>query len=62
MDAQQQQHVFEQIAAKAKRAGLLRYNAHGILVIVAPEPPPAAATAPAGPAALPAPPPPTGSV
>jgi hypothetical protein len=64
MDAPQQQHVFEQLANKAKRAGLLRYHAHGILVIVAPEAPvgaPAAAAAPP-PAAPPAPPPPPASV
>lgn len=39
MDSAQQAQAFEQLANKAKRAGLLRFHKHGVLVIVLPDPP-----------------------
>jgi hypothetical protein len=38
MDSAQQAQAFEQLANKAKRAGLLRYHKHGLIVITLPEP------------------------
>lgn len=38
MDPTQQSTAFEQIANKAKRAGLLRYHKHGVIVLTLPEP------------------------
>ncbi len=37
MDAPQQTIVFDQIAAKAKRAGLLKYNKHGLMILTLPD-------------------------
>lgn len=46
MDPQQQLTAYQQILNKARRAGLLRYEAHGIAILVQP----AGAATPAAPA------------
>jgi hypothetical protein len=55
VDASEQLKAYEQIAAKAARAKLLRFNAHGVIVIALPTPGAAPAAAPSAP--VPAPPP-----
>lgn len=50
MEATDQLKAFEQLAAKAARAKLLRYHNHGVIIITLPTPTAAPAPAPAAPA------------
>ncbi len=37
MDASEQFKVFDQLANKARRAGLVRYHDHGVLIVIQPD-------------------------
>jgi hypothetical protein len=55
MDLDQQRTAYQQIANKARRAGILRYDAHGVMIIVQPDPAKAPPKAEPAPAAAPSP-------